>query len=289
MLPPKVNSHQYADDTTIYKHCKPTEIENGKLEIQSALDRLSSWSSQYHLALNPKKTKAMLFSTSQMSRVHGLDAVSLGSSVDGKQIEQVSTFPLLGTRVHQNLKWNNEINSKISTCYRTLAVVRKLKHLAPFAVRKQLSECLIISKIYYNDILSHPIPDYLLKRLQRVQLAAASFVLGRYAKMLDLATLRWLPIVECRKSHLLLAAYKAMYFTNWPSYLKLDVYTPGRSLRSSTETTLKVPKTPGTFQDSTSKSFNNLPPIIRNCTSLTEFKSLLLKHLKEKAVNRLSL
>ena len=223
--------------------------------MQSALDRLSSWSLQCHLALNPKKTKAMLFSTSQMSRLHGLHAVSLDLSVNGKQIEQVSTFLLLGTHVHQNLKWNNEINSKISICYRTLAVVRKLKHLAPFAVRKQLSECLIISKINYNDVVSHPIPDYLLKRLQRVQLAAASFVLGRYAKMLDLATLRWLPIAECRESHLLLAAYKAMYFTNWPSYLKLDVKTSGRSLRSSTETTLKVPKTPGTFQDSTSKSF----------------------------------
>ena len=172
-------------------------------------------------------------------------------------------------------------------CYRTLAVVRKLKHLAPFAVRKQLSECLIISKINYNDVVSRPIPDYLLKRLQRVQLATASFVLGRYVKTLDLATLRWLPIAECREKSLL-AAYKAMYFTNWLSYLKLDVYTPGRSLRSSTETTLKVPKAPGTFQNSTSKSFNSLPSIIRNCTSLTEFKSLLLKHLKEKAANRFS-
>ena len=80
-------SHQYTDDTTIYKHCEPTEIENGKLEMQSALDRLSSWSLQYHLALNAKKTKAMLFSTSQMSRLHGLDAVSLDLSVNGKQIE----------------------------------------------------------------------------------------------------------------------------------------------------------------------------------------------------------
>ena len=107
---------------------------------------------------------------------------------------------------------------------------------------------LVISKINYNDVVSHPIPDYLLKRLQRVQLAAASFVLGRYAKMLDLATLRWLPIAECRESHLLLAAYKAMYFTNWLSYLKLDVYTPGRSLRSSTETTLKCQKHQAPFK-----------------------------------------
>ena len=163
----------------------------------------------------------MLFSTPpQLSRVHGLDALPLNLSVNGKYIERVSTFRLLDTQVHQYLKWNDEINAKISTCYRTLSVVRKLKHLAPFDVRKQLAECLIMSKIDFNDIGSHPIPDYLLKRLQRVQLAAASFVHGRYANKLDILTLRWLPIVERRESHLLLTAFKAMYFTHWPSYLK---------------------------------------------------------------------
>ena len=38
---------------------------------------------------------------------------------------------------------------------------------------------LTLSKIHYNYIVSDPIPDYLVKRLQRVQLAAASFDLGR--------------------------------------------------------------------------------------------------------------
>ena len=41
------------------------------------------------------------------------------------------------------------------------------------------SQCLILSKIDYSDIVSDPIPDYLVKRLQRVQLAVASFDLGR--------------------------------------------------------------------------------------------------------------
>ena len=35
--------------------------------------------------------------------------------------------------------------------------------------------------IDYNNIVSQPVPEYLLTRLQRVQLAAAGFVLGRYA------------------------------------------------------------------------------------------------------------
>ena len=62
------------------------------------------------------------------------------------------------------------MNLKFSSCYATLALIRKLKHLTPFPVRKQLAECLILSKIDYNDIVSHPIPEYLLRRLQHVQL-----------------------------------------------------------------------------------------------------------------------
>ena len=54
----------------------------------------------------------------------------------------------------------------------------------------------------YNDIVSHPIPEYLLKRLQHVH-SAASFILGRYANKLDVLKLGWLPINERRENHLL--------------------------------------------------------------------------------------
>ena len=84
---------------------------------------------------------------------------------------QLSAY--LGTEVHENVNWKRERNSKISSCYGTLSVLKKLKHLAPYNARKHLAECLILSKIDYNDIVSDTIADYLVKRLQRVQLAAA--------------------------------------------------------------------------------------------------------------------
>lgn len=64
-----------------------------------------------------------------------------------------------------------------------------MKYLAPYNVRKHLAECLILSEIDYKDIVSDPIPDYLVKCLQRVQLAAASFVLECYATKRDLLKL----------------------------------------------------------------------------------------------------
>ena len=286
VLPTKVKCHQNADDTTLYTHCKPSELQDCQQEVQDTLNRLSTWSSQCNLALNPKKTKVMLFSTAQLSRVNELDSRSFSFHVDGKKLERVSTFRLLGTQIHKNLNWTDEINIKISNCYGTLSVIRKLKFLAPFDVRKQLAECLIMSKIDYNDIVSHPIPEYLLKRLQRVQLAAAGFVLGRYAEKNDLLKLGWLPINERRESHLLHAVFKAMHSTYWPSYLKLDIHNPGRTLRSSSEITLKVPIESGTFQDCAAKAFNALPSTARNSVVFNDFKSQVKKYLINKATAR---
>ena len=136
--------------------------------------RLSTWSSRCNLALHPKKTKVvMLLSTPQMSQTHGLDGHCIHLCANGKSLQRVLTFRLLGAEVHENVNWKREINYKISSCYGTLSVLKKLKYLALYNVRKHLAECLILSKIDYNDIVSDTIADYLVKRLQRVQLAAA--------------------------------------------------------------------------------------------------------------------
>lgn len=162
----QVTSHQYADDTTLYTHGKPTEIDRYQNQLQSAMDHLSSWSNESNLILNPEKEKAMLFSTPQLARTFNLPDQSVNLTVSGQTLERVSSIRLLGTEFQENSKWNNEINSKIHSCYGCLSVLRKLKNLAPFKVRKQLAETLILSRIDHNDMVSNPIPDYLIKRLQ---------------------------------------------------------------------------------------------------------------------------
>ena len=122
-----------------------------------------------------------------------------------------------------------------------------------------------IYSLSYNDIVSHPIPGYLIKHIQRAQLAAAGFVLGRYAHMLVLMKQGWLPIKERRENQLLNNVFKALHYNDWPSYLKLDIHNP---LRSSKETTLKVSLESGTFQDSASDVFNSLPSAARNSVIL---------------------
>ena len=181
----------------LYRHCKSSDLRQCESELQCAL-YMSSWSQECNLALNPGKTKVMLFSTSQHARASLLHEYVPSLRVSGNRLERLDRTRLLGTQLHHHLIWTNEISTKISSCYKNLSVLRKLKHLAPYKVRKQLSECLVLSKLDYNDIVSYPIPEYLVKRLQRVQRAAAGFVIGRYAIELDVLKLGWLPVKERR-------------------------------------------------------------------------------------------
>ena len=135
----------------------------------------------------------------------------------------------------------------------------------------------------------NPIPQYLVKRLQRAQCAAPGFVVGRYATKLDVLKLRWLPIKERRDFHLAQATFKALYFDQWPSYLKLELYTyPGRTLRSSSETKFTVPLENDTFQAGAVNIFNILPLEIRNCRVFNDFKRTAKAHYFEVANERLN-
>ena len=83
------------------------------------------------------------------------------------------------------------------------------------------------------------------------------------------------------------AHYRALYFEHWPDYIRLEKYTPTRTLRSSNETKLTVPLIKETFQDSAAEVFNSLPVTIRNCTDFTTFKRKARAHLRNIASARL--
>ena len=102
-----------------------------------------------------------------------------------------------------------------------------------------------------------------LKRLQRVQLVAASFVLNRYVNDInDIVKIGWLPVRQRRDFHVLKLVHQALYSPSWPSYVPLDTVKHLRSLRSGAATRLTIPMERGTFQDSAAKLFNVLTQIL---------------------------
>ena len=63
------------------------------------------------------------------------------------------------------------------SCIKPIGTLRKIKNFTPFSLREHLAESLVLSRLNYRDTV---LPSqHLLKRLQRIQYIAASFVTGR--------------------------------------------------------------------------------------------------------------
>ena len=146
-------------------------------------------------------------------------------------------------------------------------MIRKLKTFAGYRLTKHLVESLVLSKLDYCDTVYYSLPEFQLKRLQPVQLVAASFVLNRYINDInDIIKIGWLPVRQRRDFHVLKLVHQALYSPSWPSYVPLDAVKHLRSLWSGAATRLIMLIERGTFQDSAVKLFNVLPANIRNCS-----------------------
>ena len=156
---------------------------------------------------------------------------------------------LLGVHINKHLKWDDQIKHTVSECYDTLSILRKLKYLAKYELSRQLAETLILSKPDYANLFLYPLPQFLLRHLQRVQFAAASFALKL--------------CITLRLGQIILKQKK-----------KQKKNECRKELRSSNSIRLLVPTKNGTFQDNVSKLPNNLPETIRNCKDYRTFLKL---------------
>ena len=192
------NCHQYADDTTIYQHCKPKCLQTCILNMNENMNNLETWAGNCNLLLNEKKTKQMVIATCQMSRAHnlGLSTYTPPTKLKNKCIEGVDNFKFLGTWLNENLTWANHINNIVPSCYKTLATLRRIKNMTPQETKKPLAQSLMLSKLHFNDTVTCPLPAFLQKKVQRVLNAAASFVLNRFCSEKYVLEVGWLPILE---------------------------------------------------------------------------------------------
>ena len=117
--------------------------------MKSDLIKLEDWADKCNLAMNPAKTKCIVISTKQMSTAHSLDSFKSELSINGTSIERASSTQLLGTSTDQHLCWEENIKQVSSSCYATLATLRKLKNILPFNIRKTLVQALVLSKLYF--------------------------------------------------------------------------------------------------------------------------------------------
>ena len=280
------SSLQYADDTNIYTHCRPIEINDQCKKVEEDISLLKTWSSSSNLVFNEKKTKSMYFCSNHIQRTHNFTKEQFQISCEGKIIEQVDEMKVLGIIFDKQLTWKPHISKVIQDCFSTLRTMKLLRRLLPFHVRKQLASALVLSKLDYGNIITNRLPKFMVNRLQNVQNAAAGFVLNRHANIHDVTRLSWLPVTERIDYSISILAFKSLH-DRCPDNLQLHLKEDRRDLRNnSTNAGPKIEYRDHvqSFQSDAAHVFNELPKKIRQLECLNSFKRETKKYLLDRAI-----
>lgn len=203
---------------------------------------------------------------------------------EGRSVRQELYVKILGIQMDENLSWLPQVNYATKSAYANLQTIKRFKRFTPYRVRKTLAESLVLSKLSYCNTVYAQIPQYLKKRIQRVQSCAAGYVLRRYCTLKDVTSLGWLLVEQRCELDLSIAGFKALNDEKWPDYLSMKKLKFKRTLRSIDNGIMIEPGENGTFNNQVSKVFNDLPKNIRNLDSISTFYSQTKKYFLDKSI-----
>ena len=132
-------THKYFDDTTVSEIL--AHDEDGRM--QSALDEIEAWSATNYMNINCKKTKEMILGP--LSKQQPLPLL-----ISDHNVEQVTSYKLLGVTIDASLKWADHITTVTSKAAKRLWFLKKLK-------RAGVSQ---EDLVYYYQAVIRPVLEY---------------------------------------------------------------------------------------------------------------------------------
>ncbi len=288
-----IGHHFYADDSQLADKFKPTPTDQRAAitRVEKCTTEVKLWMTENKLKLNEEKTEAMLVGPAKKCSNLPWKSLTLGDAI----IPFSSQAKNLGVILQPDLSMEKNVLDVCRKCYFHLRNISSSRHLLTQDATATLVRTLIFSRLDYCNSLFDNITQENIDKLQRIQNSAARLVfkLPRRSPITpSLMALHWLPIQARIEYKICTLAYQCVHGTA-PAYLceLLQAYTPSRSLRSSGQVLLTVPKyntkTFGqrSFTVSAANKWNDLPLKLRTATSLLSFKCLLKTHLFQKHYN----
>ena len=291
------NIHLYADDTQLYIEFNPLFQDMSSIEskIINCLEEIKHWMTSNNLKLNPDKTEALLAQTRNHFSTWSMNSLQLSPCEE--PIEPSKVVKSLGVSFDEFLTFEDHINTVVQCCNIHLRNLRVIGSKLSFDLKKQLIHCLIFSKLDYCNGLLFGLPDYQIRKLQKVQNSCVRFLLNRKTfRNWERATpllkkAHFLPVTERIVYKIALTVFKCVNNIA-PDYITKCIKMksqPLQSLRTDKDYfLLEVP--PVTNFKRTERSFsycgptvwNHLPYELRTLTNVSIFKKKLKTYLFER-------
>ena len=270
----------YADDTALIVAGKTSdEIQN---YLKKDLVNTKKWLDDSKLSLNVNKTKSMLIGTNQRLA----KTTPLALKIDNKPIEQVHAFKYLGLWIDSNYKFKTHLDKiKHKIAFKVISLMR-IKSYISKKYRQLIFNALISPHFDYVSTIWSSSSSSLLKPLSRLYSKAGKTILNlpmRTPTKEVLHTLNWPPLHKRWDLHKCLITHKILN-KKMPDYLKNTFTyvfnTHNRTTRSSQSKLLALPPIKTNYGKnrlgySGASIYNELPPAIREITSIPSFKSRL--------------
>ena len=287
--------HMYADDTQIYTEFNMSQhaADRAMSKIEACAADISKWMRDNKLKLNEDKTEVLIITPSRQSTKVNIPTVKIGNC----DIEPTPCARNLGATFDMHMTSEPHVSSIVKSCYWQLRKIGKIRKFLNRDAADKLIHAFVTSRLDNGNSLLHGMPDTQIKRLQRVHNTAARIL--TLSKKYDhitpiMKTLHWLPVKQRIIFKILTLTFRCLH-GQAPDYLisLLNPYKPTRALRSSGDSLLCVKKTrtksygDRAFQNAAPRLWNKLPKKLRQCDSLSAFKSGLKKHLFDKSYKRI--
>lgn len=262
----------FADDTSL--SYSGENLQNIEIEINEDLRKLNQWATTWLVDFNPKKTKALVISNTEVPNIN--------IEFNQESVEIIKNHKHLGVTLSSNGTWTSHIDNIAQSALKQVNVLRKLK----FTLSKRT-----LSNIYITFI--RPLMEYACEvwdgcfekdaeKLEKVQLEAARIVTGlpKFANKEALYfETGWDPLVnrrQCRKITTFYKMHNRMcpeYLSNCLPPLTSDMTT--YNLRNSNDYIIprcRLRTSADSFVPSSVRLWNNLDTSIRNSPTLSLFK-----------------
>ena len=161
----------YADDTAIFY--LSNDIDELRISLQYDMQSISYWMRENRLSLNASKTKLMAIGSKQRLSKERPFTLSL----NGQQIDNVSSFRYLGLLLDSQLLFHAHIDALVDKVTTKLGLLYKTRWLFNQETALMLFKSLITPYFDYGSVLYEVCPQYQLNRLQVIQNVAAHLIL----------------------------------------------------------------------------------------------------------------
>ena len=175
----------FADDTSL-KSYLDTKNANFSLSqtssiINQELQKVHDWLAVNKLSLNVKKTKFMVFHTSQKDIKDYIPKLKIG----GGDIERVENFNFLGLKLNEKMSWKPHVDMISNKISKYIGVLNRLKRYLPGFILKIIYVSIIQSNLNYS-ITAWGFNCGRLKRIQKkaIRIVCNSKYLGHSTPLL---------------------------------------------------------------------------------------------------------